>query len=207
MAYLATLNQLKSMTDEAAFVDAVSAKVGELIKAQTFETTQRYRTFMLTHQAEIHVRLQGLLAHLGRFTDAEGKVNPSDFGVIGGFRGEDRSDRKVDHLVLGIPGVFAVHIITLIDEPLKKKVIQGVYGCFLRHDFQSYKGMPTQRTLRVSTIEQSVGLLGWLEKLGNNEPILDIEEDPTNTIAYMQKVYDSLWGESPKPMGTPLPKA
>lgn len=201
MEYLATLEQLKAASDEATFVDTVSQLVGSLIAEQTYETTLRYRKFVLANQAELHVRLQGLLDHLDR-GGARIKERVNEIGVLAGWRVEDRSTKKVDHLVIGIPTLFALHIITLIDEPLGKKVIQGVYGCFLRHDWQSYPGMPTHRTTRVSTIEQAKELMTWLDKLGKSEPIKEVVKDEKNTMKYTQKMYEARWGGTTVAMGT-----
>ena len=198
MNYLDTLEDLKTSPSVEMFVNIVNANVEDCIAEQTLDNTNRYRAFMLTNQAELNVRLQGLTDYLAK-GKPKAKTHPNERGVVAGYRLQDNSKGMIDHLILGIPGIFAIHLITKIDLVQGKLTLEGAYGCFLNDVYMHQAGNPKNRITRTSTLEKTLELLEWLTKLGLSQTVEEAKPDPEDSIKHVQKVYEEQWGGDTKP--------
>lgn len=197
MAYKDIVLSLAGMTDSDSFVDSVVSNVENLITQQGNTATTEIHRFMLYHTSPMNVRIAGMMKHLAARADKP--LDPTrlpaavDTGLMAAWRSVDNSTRQTNHLLIGLPFMYAILITTTLDKLQNTKHIHSVVGTFTKTDYRAMGTNPEPQTETVSSMKEVTRLFGYLKDLTNETPIIPIVKDPKKTISYANQQYVARW--------------
>lgn len=196
MSYQNVVSALVGALDNAAIVVSVEDTVETLLASQGFESTAEIHRFMLYHTGNMDIRIASMMKHLdARQPKREGNLVPNlkDTGITCGWRSVDNSKEQINHLLVGLPFMYAVLITTVTNKLNSTKQIHSVIGTFTKNDYRAMGTNPAAKTETVSSYKEVSRLLGYLDKLTKEEPIIPIVKDETKTISYANTQYEARW--------------
>ena len=197
MTYQSTVAALVGASTKDAIVDKVVSTVGSLITSQGPEATLEAHRFMLYYTGTMEVRIAGMMKHLeGRAPKREESTVPAlkDTGLMAGWRSVDNSSEQINHLLIGLPFLYAILITTHTNKVTGAKSIHSTVGTFVKMDYQAMGTNPEAKTETVSSYKEVSRLLGYLSKLTAEEPIIPLEPLPKEkTMSYAQEQYVARW--------------
>lgn len=200
MTYQSTLTELTGADSNAVLIEKVIAAVETLMTSQGVDATSEIHRFMLYHASRMDVRIAGMMKHLAarQPLPANPKQVPAlkDTGLMGGWRSVDNSKEQINHLLVGLPFMYSVLITTTTDKLNNKSYIHSVVGTFTKIDFGAMGTNPASQTETVSSYKEVSRILGYLDKLTKEEPIVPIVKDEKKTLSYRQEQYEARWVKS-----------
>lgn len=200
MTYQSTLTELTGTLSNDALIEKVNANVETIIASQGVDATTEIHRFMLYHTSRMDVRISGMMKHLA----ARQPIPPNpkevpalkDTGLMGAWRSVDNSKEQINHLLIGLPFMYSVLITTKTDKLNNKSYIHSVVGTFTKIDFGAMGTNPASQTETVSSYKEVSRILGYLDKLTKEEPIIPIVKDEKKTMSYANKQYEARWVKS-----------
>lgn len=200
MTYQSTLTELTGTLSNDALIEKVNANVETIIANQGVDATTEIHRFMLYHTSRMDVRISGMMKHLA----ARQPIPPNpkevpalkDTGLMGAWRSVDNSKEQINHLLIGLPFMYSVLITTKTDKLNNKSYIHSVVGTFTKIDFGAMGTNPASQTETVSSYKEVSRILGYLDKLTKEEPIIPIVKDEKKTMSYANKQYEARWVKS-----------
>ena len=200
MTYQSAVTALLAAGDNNSLVEEVNSLVQTAMDAQGLEDTTEVHRFMLYHTSPMDVRISGMMRHLAAkyAKPVVSKVQPDlvDTGISAGWRSVDNSTKQINHLLIGLPYMYAILITTVTDKIKNTKRIHSVVGTFTNSNFRSMGTNPSAKTETVSSHKETSRLLGYLDKLTKEEPIKPIVKDEKKTMSYANKQYKARWVKS-----------
>lgn len=196
MSYQSVTTALLGAASTEGIVSSVESAVATLITSQGFDTTTEIHRFMLYHTGKMDVRITAMMKHIdARQPKRENNKIPDlkDTGISCGWRSVDNSKEQINHLLIGLPFMYAILITTVTDKLASTKRIHSVVGTFTNNEYKAMGTNPEAQTETVSSYKEVKRLLGYLDKLTQEQPIIPIVKDETKTISYANAQYEARW--------------
>ena len=200
MTYQSAVTALLAAGDSDSLVEEVNKLVQTAMDTQGLEDTAEVHRFVLYHTSPMDVRISAMMRHLAAkyAKPVVSKTVPNlvETGLIAGWRSVDNSTNQTNHLLIGLPFMYAILLTTVTDKLKNTKRVHSVIGTFTNNNFRAMRTNPSAKTETVSSHKESARLLGYLDKLTKEEPIKPIVKDEKKTMSYANKQYEARWVKS-----------